>query len=309
MTRVSANVLQRIGRTPLVELSRYAGSFGLDGRILAKLEYFNPFGSVKDRIGLAMIEAAEADGRLRPGAVIIEPTSGNTGIGLAGVAAVKGYRTILTMPDTMSMERRRLLRAHGAELALTPGKDGMKGAIAKAEELAAATPGAFIPGQFDNPANPEAHRRTTGPEIWGEAGGKVDALVAGVGSGGTITGVGEYLKGNNPDIAVFAVEPADSPVLSGGAPGPHKIQGIGAGFVPSVLNTKVYGEVVQVRTDDAFAAARAAAKLEGVLLGISAGAALHVAATVAKRPEFTGKTVVFIAPDGGDKYLSMGLFE
>ena len=302
------SVLSRIGNTPLVELTRYAGARGLRGRLFAKLEFMNPFGSVKDRVGLAMIETAEAEGKLRQGSVIIEPTSGNTGIGLAGVAAIKGYRVILTMPETMSEERRKLLAAHGAELVLTDGKQGMKGAIARAEELAASIPDSFIPAQFDNPANPDVHRRTTGPEIWRDCGGVVDAFVAGVGTGGTLTGAGEFLKGQNPFLRVVAVEPDDSPVLSGGSAGPHGIQGIGAGFVPKVLNTRIYDEVVRVRTEDAFAAARDTASLEGILVGISSGAALWAAGRVAARPEFAGRTVVAVIPDTGERYLSTGLF-
>lgn len=309
MTMIKTGALELIGNTPLQELSRYGASRSLRGSIFAKLEFLNPFGSVKDRVGLAMIEAAESDGRLRPGSVVIEPTSGNTGIGLAGVAAVKGYRAILTMPETMSVERRQLLAAHGAELVLTPGSEGMKGAIARAAELAASTPGGFIPGQFDNPANPAVHYRTTGPEIWRDSGGRVDALVAGVGTGGTITGAGRCLKENNPELKVFAVEPIDSPVLSGGKAGPHKIQGIGAGFVPRVLDTGVYDEVVRVAGADAFAVAREVARQEGILIGISAGAAVWAATEVAMRPEFSGKNIVVVVPDSGERYLSMGLFD
>jgi cysteine synthase A len=299
---------QLIGRTPLLELVRVEKKLGLEARILAKLEAFNPAGSVKDRVALAMIDEAEKQGRLREGSVIIEPTSGNTGIGLCSVAAARGYRVIIVMPDTMSMERRLLMKAYGAELVLTDGAKGMKGAIEKADELAAQIPGSFIPGQFVNPANPAAHRATTGPEIWEDAEGKVDLFVSGVGTGGTVTGVGEYLKSRNPAIRVVAVEPAGSPVLSGGKSGPHKIQGIGAGFVPKVLNTAVYDEILPVENEDAFAAGRLLGRTEGVLAGISSGAALHAAIQLAKRPENRGKTIVVLLPDTGDRYLSTALF-
>ncbi|MDR1899856.1 MAG: cysteine synthase A, partial [Treponema sp.] len=298
-----------IGNTPLLELGRYGRDLGLRGRLVAKLEYFNPLGSVKDRIALAMIEDAEKRGLLTENSVIIEPTSGNTGIGLAFVAAAKGYRIILVMPDTMSVERRKLLAALNAELVLTPGKDGMKGAIKKAEELQAQIKGSFIPQQFNNPANPEVHRRTTGEEIWRDTGGEAAAFVAGIGTGGTITGAGEFLKEKNPALRVVAVEPYDSAVLSGAAPGPHKIQGIGAGFVPRVLNTNIYDEIYKVRTEDAFAAAQRLAAREGLLVGISSGAAAFAATQVARRPEFEGKIVVALLPDTGERYLSTPLFE
>lgn len=298
-----------IGNTPLMQLHHYQEKENIrDVVILAKLEYLNPAGSVKDRAALYMIEDAEKSGKLKPGATIIEPTSGNTGIGLAVVAAAKGYRAILTLPDTMSVERRTLLRAYGAELVLTEGAKGMSGAIAKAEELAAEIPGAMILGQFENPANAQAHRETTGPEIWEQADGKVDIFVAGVGTGGTITGVGEYLKSKNPLVKVVAVEPADSPVLSGGKAGPHKLQGIGAGFVPSLLNTHVFDEVITVSSEDAFAHGRMLARTEGVLVGISSGAALWAAAQLAKRPENKGKNIVVLLPDSGDRYLSTPMF-
>ena len=297
-----------IGGTPLLELGNYERKNGLEATLLAKLEYFNPAGSIKDRIAMAMLDDAEAKGLLKPGAVIIEPTSGNTGIGLAAVGAARGYRVILTMPETMSVERRNLLKAYGAELVLTDGSKGMKGAIAKAQELAAATPDSFIPGQFNNPANPEIHRRTTGPEIWADTEGKVDIFVAGVGTGGTITGVGEYLKSQKPDVKIVAVEPAGSPVLSQGKSGPHKIQGIGAGFVPETLNTAVYDEIIAVENDAAFAVGREIARTEGVLVGISSGAALCAATELAKRPENRGKVIVALLPDTGDRYLSTPLF-
>ena len=297
-----------IGGTPLLELVNYERKNKLEATLLAKLEYFNPAGSIKDRIAMAMLDDAEAKGLLKPGAVIIEPTSGNTGIGLAAVGAARGYRVILTMPETMSVERRNLLKAYGAELVLTDGSKGMKGAIAKAQELAEATPGSFIPGQFNNPANPEIHRRTTGPEIWADTEGKVDIFVAGVGTGGTITGVGEYLKSQKPEVKIVAVEPAGSPVLSQGRSGPHKIQGIGAGFVPETLNTAVYDEIIAVENDAAFAVGREIARTEGVLVGISSGAALYAATELAKRPENKGKVIVALLPDTGDRYLSTPLF-
>lgn len=301
-------VLDFVGNTPLVELVGYEKANGLNATLLAKLEYFNPAGSVKDRVAKAMIEDAEKCGRLKKGATIIEPTSGNTGIGLAAVAASKGYRVIITMPDTMSVERRNLIKAYGAEIVLTEGAKGMKGAIDKANELAAATTDSFIPGQFVNPANPAIHRATTGPEIWRDTDGRVDIFVAGVGTGGTVTGVGEFLKSKNPEVKVVAVEPAGSPVLSGGAAGAHKIQGIGAGFVPDVLNTAVYDEIITVENDDAFAAGRALARTDGVLVGISSGAALWAATELARRAENAGKTIVVILPDTGDRYLSTPMF-
>ena len=301
---IYSSAAELVGKTPLLELTQLEKEHGLEATLLAKLEYFNPAGSVKDRIAKAMIEDAEASGALRPGAVFIEPTSGNTGIGLAAIAAAKGYRLMITMPETMSVERRRLMQAYGAELVLTEGAKGMKGAIARAEELAREIPGSFIPGQFRNPANPQIHRKTTGPEIWADTDGRVDVFVAGVGTGGTITGVGEYLKERNPAIRIAAVEPADSPVLSGGAPGPHKIQGIGAGFVPEVLNTAIYDEVIQVGSEEAFAAGREIARREGILVGISSGAALWAAIEIAKRPQSRGKTIVVLLPDTGDRYLS-----
>lgn len=309
MGKIYKSAAELIGHTPLLQVNRYAESRGVaDVTLLAKVELFNPAGSVKDRVALAMIEDAEKKGTLKPGATIIEPTSGNTGIGLASVAAAKGYRTILTLPETMSVERRTLLKAYGAELVLTEGAKGMKGAIAKAEELQKEIPGAVILGQFDNPANPAAHAVSTGPEIWEDTDGRVDIFVAGVGTGGTITGVGAYLKSRNPKIQVVAVEPADSPVLSGGQPGPHKLQGIGAGFVPSILNTGVYDEVFTVTTEEAFEAGRQIAQREGILVGITSGAALHAAAEIAKRPENKGKTVVALLPDSGDRYLSTPMF-
>ena len=298
-----------VGGTPLLELTNLEKKLGLKAKVVAKLEYFNPAGSVKDRIAKAMIEDAEASGKLKPGAVIVEPTSGNTGIGLAAVAASKGYKIILTMPETMSVERRNLLKAYGAQLVLTEGAKGMKGAIAKADEIAANTPGAFIPGQFVNPANPAAHKATTGPEIWEDTEGAVDIFVAGVGTGGTLTGVGEYLKEKKPSVQVVAVEPSASPVLSKGVAGPHKIQGIGAGFVPDVLNTKIYDEIIPVEAEDAFALGRELGRTEGILVGISAGAALWAAIELAKRPENEGKTIVALLPDTGDRYLSTPMFQ
>lgn len=308
MARVYGSVMELIGGTPLLELRRYAAREGIEARLLGKLEYFNPAGSVKDRIARAMIEDAESRGLLKPGAVIIEPTSGNTGIGLAAVAAARGYRIILTMPETMSMERRALLKAYGAELVLTEGAKGMKGAIEKAMELTAEIPGAFMPGQFVNPANPAVHRATTGPEIWKDTDGKVDVFVAGVGTGGTITGVGEYLKSRNPRIRVVAVEPKGSPVLSEGRSGSHRIQGIGAGFVPAVLDTTIYDEIVLVPDDAAMRTGRRIATAEGLLIGISSGAAVWAASEIARRPENAGKTVVVLLPDTGERYLSTPLF-
>ena len=308
MPSIYTSADQLIGKTPLLELTHIEKETGAKARILAKLEYFNPAGSVKDRIAKAMIDEAEASGKLKPGSTIIEPTSGNTGIGLASVAAARGYRIIITMPETMSVERRQLMKAYGAELVLTEGAKGMKGAIAKAEELAKEIPGSFIPGQFVNPANPAAHRSTTGPEIWADTDGAVDIFVAGVGTGGTITGVGQYLKKQNPAVKVVAVEPKDSPVLSEGRSGAHKIQGIGAGFVPEVLDTAVYGEIIPVSNEDAFAAGRLVGRREGILVGISSGAALHAAIQLAKRPENAGKTIVALFPDTGDRYLSTPLF-
>lgn len=308
MSRIYTSATQLIGRTPLMELTRLEKSEGINARVLGKLEYFNPAGSVKDRIARAMIEDAEARGVLREGSVIIEPTSGNTGIGLASVAAARGYRAVIVMPETMSVERRQLMKAYGAELVLTDGAKGMKGAIAKAEELAATIPNSFIPGQFVNPANPAVHRATTGPEIWQDTDGQVDIFVAGVGTGGTVTGVGEYLKSCNPAIRVVAVEPASSPVLSGGKAGAHKIQGIGAGFVPEVLNPAVYDEVIPIANEDAFAMGRKIGRTEGVLVGISSGAAVWAAIELAKRPENEGKTIVALLPDNGDRYLSTPMF-
>ena len=309
MANIKKSAEELIGRTPLMELVNYEKKAGVtDAVILAKLEYFNPAGSVKDRIALQMILDAEEEGLLKPGATIIEPTSGNTGIGLAAMAAARGYKAILTLPETMSVERRKLLKAYGAQIVLTPGAEGMKGAIAKAEELHREIPGSFIPGQFDNPSNAKAHKLTTGPEIWEDTDGKVDIFVAGVGTGGTVTGVGEYLKEKNPNVKIVAVEPATSPVLSKGTPGAHKIQGIGAGFVPDVLNTKVYDEVITIENDDAFTEGRAFARSEGILVGISSGAALKAAAILAARPENKGKTIVALLPDSGDRYLSTSLF-
>ncbi len=308
MAKIYTSADQLIGRTPLLELTHLEKQFGLDAHVLAKLEYFNPAGSVKDRIAKAMIDDAEAKGLLHPGSVIIEPTSGNTGIGLASVAAARGYRIIIVMPETMSVERRQLMKAYGAELVLTEGAKGMKGAIAKADELAKEIPGGFVPGQFVNPANPAAHRATTGPEIYEDTDGRVDIFVAGVGTGGTVTGVGEYLKSKNPDVRVVAVEPATSAVLSTGVAGAHKIQGIGAGFVPAVLNTKVYDEIIPVSNEDAFATGKLIGKKEGVLVGISSGAAAWAAIELAKRPENKGKNIVVLFPDTGDRYLSTPLF-
>lgn len=309
MSNIYQGTLGLIGNTPLVELTHVEKAYGLEARLLAKLEYFNPAGSVKDRIAKEMIEQAEREGKLKPGSTIIEPTSGNTGIGLASIAAAKGYRAVIVMPETMSVERRNIIRAYGAEIVLSDGTKGMKGAIAKAEELRESIPDSFIPEQFENTANPEAHRKTTGPEIWEDTDGEVDVFVAGVGTGGTITGVGEFLKGKKSDVKVVAVEPASSPVLSKGTPGAHKIQGIGAGFVPNILNTTVYDEIVPVENDDAINTAKDFATKEGVLVGISSGAALYAAIEVAKRPESKGKTIVALLPDSGDRYFSTDLFK
>jgi len=309
MARIAEKITDLIGNTPLLELNNYSKQNNIESRLIAKLEYFNPAGSVKDRIGYAMIKDAEEKGLLKEDSVIIEPTSGNTGIALAFVSAAKGYRLILTMPETMSMERRNLLKALGAELVLTPGLLGMKGAIEKAEELAREIPNSFIPQQFKNPANPEIHRKTTAEEIWRDTDGKVDIFVAGVGTGGTITGVGEVLKERKPEVKIVAVEPADSPVLSGGKPGPHKIQGIGAGFIPDVINLKVVDEIFKVKNDEAMEASRNLAKAEGLLVGISSGAALHAASEIARRPENKGKTIVVLLPDTGERYLSTVLFQ
>ena len=308
MANIYQSVTELIGRTPLLAAKSFAKAHELSANIVVKLEYFNPAGSVKDRIAIAMIEQAEREGKIAPGATLIEPTSGNTGIGIASVAAARGYRAILTMPETMSVERRNLLKAYGAEIVLTEGAQGMKGAIARAEELQKEIPNSFIPSQFENPANPAVHERTTGPEIWEDTDGKVDVFVAGVGTGGTVSGVGRYLKSKNSAIHVVAVEPTDSPVLSGGKPGPHKIQGIGAGFIPTTLDTTVYDEVIQVKNEDAFAYGREFARREGALVGISSGAALAAAVELAHRPEFAGKTIVVLLPDGGDRYLSTDLF-
>lgn len=308
MSKVYTSASQLIGKTPLLELTHIEKKLGLNAKVIAKLEYFNPAGSVKDRIAKAMLDTAKAEGKLKPNSVIIEPTSGNTGIGLAAVAAAEGYRAIIVMPETMSVERRQLMKAYGAELVLSDGSKGMSGAIAKAKELAAETPDSFIPGQFENPANPKAHFDTTGPEIYEDTDGKVDIFVAGVGTGGTITGVGEFLKSKNPDVKVVAVEPATSAVLSTGVAGPHKIQGIGAGFVPDTLNTKIYDEIIPVSNEDAFETGKLIGKSEGVLVGISSGAAVYAAVSLAKRPENAGKNIVVLLPDTGDRYMSTPLF-
>ena len=308
MSNVYQSVTELIGGTPLLAAKSFAKAHGLSANLLVKLEYFNPAGSVKDRIAIAMIEQAEQDGKLAPGATLIEPTSGNTGIGIASVAAARGYRAILTMPETMSVERRNLLKAYGAEIVLTDGTQGMKGAIARAQELHKEIPNSLIPSQFENLANPAVHERMTGPEIWADTDGNVDVFVAGVGTGGTVSGVGRYLKSRNPSVHVAAVEPEDSPVLSGGAPGPHKIQGIGAGFIPATLDRSVYDEIIRVANEDAFSYGREFARREGVLVGISSGAALAAAVEIAKRPDFAGKTIVVLLPDGGDRYLSTDLF-
>ena len=307
--KIYSSIAELVGNTPLVELTHVEKAYGLEARLLAKLEYFNPAGSVKDRIAKEMIEQAERDGKLKPGSTIIEPTSGNTGIGLAAIAAAKGYKIIIVLPETMSIERRNIIKAYGAELVLSDGTKGMKGAIAKAEELHEQIPDSFIPEQFENPANPEAHRKTTGPEIWNDTDGQVDIFVAGVGTGGTLTGVGEYLKSKNPNVKIVAMEPASSPVLSEGRSGAHKIQGIGAGFVPNTLNTEVYDEIIPVSNEASFEYGKIIAKEEGVLVGISSGAALYAAIEVAKRPEFKGKTVVALLPDSGDRYYSTDLFK
>ena len=309
MSKIKTSSTQLIGGTPLLELVNYEKSEDLGAKVIAKLEFFNPAGSVKDRVALAMIEEAEKSGKLKPGATLIEPTSGNTGIGIAAVATAKGYRAILTMPETMSVERRNLLKAYGAEIVLTEGTKGMKGAIAKAEELQKETPDSIILGQFENPANPAAHRATTGPEIWEDTDGTVDVFVAGIGTGGTISGVGEYLKSKNPNVKIIAVEPAGSPVLSKGTAGPHKIQGIGAGFIPNTLNTEIYDEIIAVENEDAFATGKKIVRNEGILVGISSGAALYAATVVAKRPEYKGKNIVVLLPDTGERYLSTPLFE
>ena len=308
MANIYQSVTELIGRTPLLAAKSFARAYDIPANIVVKLEYFNPAGSVKDRIAIAMIEQAERDGKIAPGATLIEPMSGNTGIGIAAVAAARGYHAILTMPETMSVERRNLLKAYGAEIVLTDGSQGMKGAIARAVELQKEIPNSFIPSQFENPANPAVHERTTGPEIWEDTDGNVDAFIAGVGTGGTVSGIGRYLKSKKPAVHVVAVEPADSPVLSGGKPGPHKIQGIGAGFVPATLDTQVYDEVIQVKNEDAFAYGREFARREGALVGISSGAALAAAVELARRPDFAGKTIVVLLPDGGDRYLSTDLF-
>ena len=308
MANIYQSVTELIGRTPLLAAKSFARAYNVPANIVVKLEYFNPAGSVKDRIAIAMIEQAERDGKIAPGATLIEPTSGNTGIGIAAVAAAHGYHAILTMPETMSVERRNLLKAYGAEIVLTDGSQGMKGAIARAVELQREIPNSFIPSQFENPANPAVHECTTGPEIWADTDGNIDAFVAGVGTGGTVSGIGRYLKSKKPVVHVVAVEPADSPVLSGGKPGPHKIQGIGAGFVPATLDTQVYDEVIQVKNEDAFAYGREFARREGALVGISSGAALAAAVELARRPDFAGKTIVVLLPDGGDRYLSTDLF-